>query len=226
MNVKSKDWTLLPQPINSTSILETGTTFVINNFTQVLGFHSFEDEIFKVKVIGHFNEFVQLNAEAELILNAVPKSENNNSDCFIAPTEGIAMDTYFNISCENWRDNDVPLVFKFQYLIEYGLIILNSGFSPSTTTQLLPGQNVSNYIYNIMIIVNDKYGASQTRYLPVRVKVPSEDQANENIGNVDRELEDLQRKGDTDRSADVSLFVLCLMNVYTQKEETEIKVGK
>lgn len=222
-DVKNSNWRVLPQSINSTSLMDTGAALIINNFTQLLGFPIFKDEKLKLKVLGHINQFVHIENEMEFILNAVPH-RSNSTDCVITPKEGLAMDTYFNISCENWEDDDVPLYFKFQYFGTFGLILLQSGLSPRISTQLLPGENITHYVYDIIIIVSDRYGASQTAYLSVKVMVPSQNEAAKRIRNVDNELENLERKGDSSRAADIGLFTLCLMNVYEQSKDSEIEV--
>lgn len=223
-NKRNSSWEALDQEFNTTSILEKGLIFTINDFAKLFGFNNVEDELYKIKAKAYFNDFVHISYEKKLVLNAVPAS-SNTSDCTVVPMHGLAMDTYFRISCEDWKDEDLPLNFKFQYLSQFGLIMLNSGISDTFITQLLPGSNASNFMIEITIIISDKYGASNTRNIPIKVMIPSMQEANKRIQNVGGELDELVRKGDPGKVADMSLFALSLMKAYVQNEDTETTVS-
>jgi hypothetical protein len=85
------------------------------------------------------------------------------------------MSTYFNISCENWKDDDFPLTYQFMYLSEFGMILLQSGHISKLSTKLLPGSKESNFKLDIITIITDAFEASVTKRFDVTVSDNSAD---------------------------------------------------
>jgi hypothetical protein len=168
---QTKTYRTIRSASNVTSISKGGVVFKINNFEQLIGFQNNKEEEFKIKVAAYMDDYAYIQTETYFILNAVPSSDGGESGCSIVPRVGYAMNTYFNMSCENWKDDDLPLTYKFQYVSEFGMIILQSGYVPQISTQLLPGYNASNFIHNIIVTVIDSLGAPQQRVFPVKVSL-------------------------------------------------------
>lgn len=158
---------------NATSISQNGLQFQINNFEHLIGFKNNKEEEFVIKLDGYIDDLAYIHTKKHFILNAVPSSQRGQDGCFIVPRVGYAMNTYFNMSCENWKDDDLPLTYKFEYISEFGMILLQSGYSPRIGTQLLPGNNASNFTYDIIITVTDSLGAPQRSGFPVQVQLSS-----------------------------------------------------
>lgn len=155
---------------NATSVSSRGSQFNIDNFEQLIGFRNSKEEEFEINLAAYIDDLAYIHTKKYFVLNAVPSSQSGEHGCFIAPRVGYAMKTYFNMSCENWKDDDLPLTYKFQYISEFGMIFLQSGYSPQIRTQLLPGNNASNFTYDIIITVTDALGAPQQTQFPVQVK--------------------------------------------------------
>ena len=154
---------------NATSLSEDGHTFMINDFKQLIGSLSNEDQNYKIRLTAYLDIYTYVSAESDFILNAVPQITDGKSGCIVSPTVGTAMETSFNVSCANWQDADVPLSYQFMYLSEFGMILLKTGSNSEISTKFLPGNKTFNFTLNIIVIINDVYGVSSTVTLHAKV---------------------------------------------------------
>ncbi|XP_001640553.3 uncharacterized protein LOC5520843 isoform X2 [Nematostella vectensis] len=200
----------------------------LTNLPEILNTSTNIDKPFIIKVRAFFGDSAQITSTADFILNSVPATDyTGEAGCFVNVRQGYAMKTKFQISCERWQDEDMPLSYKFQYLSEFGNIILQSGYLANASAELLPGNATLDYMVDIECVVVDSLGASATVKLPVKVLPPSESEVKSLLKNIKNTLSDLIESGDQDKAADMSLFSLSVMKTRNNsaKEEAEIKAN-
>ena len=91
--------------------------------------------------------------------------------CSITPSNGISLETVFNLSCSDWESDSNPLSYRFQYQLQNGLHGLLYDGSNSSVSSWLPSGNLSwNYTVKVNVTVTDKNGISATVQLSVQVK--------------------------------------------------------
>lgn len=91
--------------------------------------------------------------------------------CTIEPASGIALTTYFNLSCSNWTNYSIPLSYQFRYRLHNGLTsVVYHGLNNSVVSQLPSGDMSHNFTLNFTVTVTDSNGASTT-YVDLSVQV-------------------------------------------------------
>lgn len=92
--------------------------------------------------------------------------------CTIEPSLGIALRTYFSLSCSGWTSPNTPLSYQFQLQLYNGLTsVLYHGLNTSVQS-LLPstGDLSQNFTWKLNATVTDSNGASAT-YANLSVQV-------------------------------------------------------
>ena len=80
--------------------------------------------------------------------------------CMITPSNGISLQTNFNLSCIDWSSDVTPETYHFQYQLDNGLYsTLHHGLNSSVISWLPPGNESDNYKVQFRITVIDRYGA-------------------------------------------------------------------
>ena len=100
---------------------------------------------------------------------AIPPTGGN---CSITPPSGISLKTDFNLSCSNWRSDNTPLSYLFQYRLENGLYsVLYRGVNNNISTSWIPpGNNTDNFTVKVIATVTDNFGIS-TSLISLTVQV-------------------------------------------------------
>ena len=91
--------------------------------------------------------------------------------CSIEPSSGIALRTYFTLSCSGWTSSNTPLSYQFQVQLYNGLTsVVYHGFNTSAES-LMPSGNMSqNFTLKINVTVSDSNGATAS-YANLSVQV-------------------------------------------------------
>ena len=83
--------------------------------------------------------------------------------CTIEPSSGIALRTYFTLSCSGWTSSNTPLSYQFQVQLSNGLTsVVYHGFNTSVEALLPSGDSSQNFTLQIDGTVSDSNGASAT----------------------------------------------------------------
>ena len=80
----------------------------------------------------------------------------------MTPPSGISLKTYFNLSCSDWKSDNTPLSYLFQYRLENGLYnVLYHGVNNNINTSWMPlGKNEDNFTVKFKATVTDNFGIS------------------------------------------------------------------
>ena len=106
--------------------------------------------------------------------NALPKSSPTaESKCFVSPQRGQAVIDDFVFKCEGYTDEDLPLSYQFSLSSPTGLVLFQSGFSPSATARLPLGDPENDYSTSVNISIVDAYGAAIRTTVYVQVCLPA-----------------------------------------------------
>ena len=101
----------------------------------------------------------------------VPPLDGN---CTISSSNGIAVKTYFTVTCPGWVDPDLPLSYTFSYKRgshKSQEELLYVGTKISTPPFTLPvGLASKNFSFEITVHINDVYGSYAEVGLKVRVR--------------------------------------------------------
>ncbi|XP_071821799.1 uncharacterized protein [Apostichopus japonicus] len=157
--------------------------------------------------------------------------------CFIAPSEGVVLFTYFYISCSRFYDRDTP--FSYELRLMTGDIVedssqtsgslLHFGVDSIFPPTLLPvGSPSRDYIVNIALIVRDAFGASTVSYLNATVKEPPPKEASEMFNQVinmtqgeDSDMQHLLKSGDTQAATQLITTVSSILNSKTESDDSD-----
>lgn len=92
--------------------------------------------------------------------------------CTIEPSSGIALITYFSLSCSGWASSNIPLSYQFQLQLYNGLTSLVYHGLNTSVESLLPstGDLSQNFTLKLNVTVTDGNGASAT-YANLSVQV-------------------------------------------------------
>lgn len=92
--------------------------------------------------------------------------------CTIEPSSGIALITYFSLSCSGWTSSNIPLSYQFQLQLYNGLTSLVYHGLNTSVESLLPstGDLSQNFTLKLNVTVTDGNGASAT-YANLSVQV-------------------------------------------------------
>lgn len=85
------------------------------------------------------------------------------------------METLFTIECPGWYDPDLPLSYKFSYIIradttQENLIYIGSEMSPEPFN-LPVGPKENNYTFNLTATISDAFGSYAEVDFKVRVRI-------------------------------------------------------
>lgn len=90
--------------------------------------------------------------------------------CEVDTKEGEAWLTYFTFTCYGWKDQDLPLSYKFRYNTSDGIeMVFFSGKSPSSRAKLPVGQAEDDHKLNIQIQIADAIGSEAFVLMTVKV---------------------------------------------------------
>ena len=91
--------------------------------------------------------------------------------CSIEPSSGIALRTYFTLSCSGWTSSNTPLSYQFQLQLFHGLTsVVYHGLNTSVESLLPSGDLSQNFTLKLNVTVIDSNGASAT-YANLSVQV-------------------------------------------------------
>ena len=101
--------------------------------------------------------------------------------CTIEPSSGIALKTYFTLSCSEWTSSNTPLSYQFQVQLPNGLnSVLYHGFNTSVEALLPSGDVSQNFTLKINVTVIDSNGGS-AKYVNLSVQVGLSQRSNKMI---------------------------------------------
>lgn len=91
--------------------------------------------------------------------------------CSIEPSSGIALRTYFTLSCSGWTSSSTPLSYQFQLQPFHGLTsVVYHGLNTSVESLLPSGDLSQDFTLKLNVTVIDSNGASAT-YANLSVQV-------------------------------------------------------
>ena len=130
------------------------------------------DKEYKVTLSGHVKGGATGTSTYDVVVNKPPA----NGKCSVSPEKGEPLNTPFTITCENFTDtkSDLPLTYTFFYNKTVGgpLSLLDQSLSPVLKDfRLSSGLKENNYIYNFVVKVMDKLGASVDHKIPETIRV-------------------------------------------------------
>ncbi|XP_028412301.1 uncharacterized protein LOC114535123 [Dendronephthya gigantea] len=110
-----------------------------------------------------------------LLMNSPPERGN----CSIFPYSGIALETNFTITCQDWIDPDPPLLIQFAYINNGARVIfayetVASGKAATVVDRLPVGDVTNEFNLNISVLVLDVIGSKSEYILTVQVRPPPE----------------------------------------------------
>lgn len=109
-----------------------------------------------------FTEGLEGRSEYHFITNVPPR----NGNCTVSPTEGKMLETYFNINCPGWHDEDGVFIYK----VLHGESLIQHSQDGTLSPSLLPrGLAQNNYTYNLTVQIFDKYNSFSEETLLVTV---------------------------------------------------------
>ena len=125
-----------------------------------------------VTLSGHVKGGATGTSTYDVVVNKPPAI----GKCSVSPEEGEPLNTPFTITCENFTDtkSDLPLTYTFFYNKTVGgpLSLLDQSLSPVLKDfRLSSGLKENDYIYNFVVKVMDKLGASVDHKIPETIKV-------------------------------------------------------
>ena len=175
--ISSYQWILYEQNTSATNNenvwrkrqdLEVITTTPLDSSSIVIKEHSlYSGKYYRLTVIVQTVDGQQ-GMSAHDIFIASPLTRGT---CSITPSNGISLETVFNLSCSDWESDSNPLSYRFQYQLQNGLHGLLYDGSNSSVSSWLPSGNLSwNYTVKVNVTVTDKNGISATVQLSVQVK--------------------------------------------------------
>ena len=153
--------------------LRKGSTFVVKDFSS----HDYPSKTrnpqYKIKAVITIrveNEVFKEEYDKKVVVNSPPFITGRG--CFVAPNEGYAVETIFNITCLGWTDEDEPLKYEFRYNTSDGLIINypNVGTGKNTLSTNLPvGNKANDFDLRVEVYVKDSLGDLTISSVTVKV---------------------------------------------------------
>lgn len=91
--------------------------------------------------------------------------------CVVSPSEGVVIETQFNISCAGWTDEDSPLWYEFfSSHPVHGSMLLFYGWMPYSVGLFLPpGSKENDFNVDLFVKISDVLGSY--RIVPLQAKV-------------------------------------------------------
>jgi hypothetical protein len=141
-------WFMVNDTYLSTKTLNASAHELIIYDTFFLGLKTIQ---FKVEYTS-MRENDQNTAYIKLRVNMLP----SNGTCSVFPLKGLSLRTRFNISCQDWIDNDGQIT-KYEYIVVDGMNKITIGYRDSSTliTHLPQGPNFKSYHLQIVIRIYD-----------------------------------------------------------------------
>ena len=95
-------------------------------------------------------------------------------NCSIFPRSGIAFQTSFTITCQDWVDPDPPLLIQFTYMnhgvrVIFAYQTVASGKAVTVVDRLPVGDMMNDFKLNISVLVQDVIGSKSEHILTVKV---------------------------------------------------------
>jgi hypothetical protein len=157
INLNSAASTALVQPFISTftSISSTNTFYlIIPSNTLSPGSYSFQI-------------YATLTTPARSVSNSITISVNSPPSSgllSISPLSGIEIDQFFDLHCDHWNDDNLPLSFQFSYwsISSNKLIIRSVSAITSVSSQFPAGLREKNYSVQCVADVFDSLGSNTT----------------------------------------------------------------
>ncbi|XP_033100141.1 polycystic kidney disease and receptor for egg jelly-related protein-like [Anneissia japonica] len=119
-----------------------------------------ENTIYRIELKVSRNSNFENSGVSKLDFETNDKPVEGN--CEVEPTSGIESATEFIISCENYKDDDIPLLYQFSVRSndEANWALIYSGYtSTSSAAQFPAGSVASNYSVAILVRVADSLGS-------------------------------------------------------------------
>ncbi|CAH1785595.1 unnamed protein product, partial [Owenia fusiformis] len=166
--------------------------------------------------------------------------------CIVSPSIGVTLFDEFDIYCDNFEDEDVPLTYEFYYVkVEdsTGSLLAYTDKPELLGVQLGPGDSESNYTVEIHIDVTDYLQATTTEVVSLQV-YPSHmqsfvypetaDSTNELVEtltnltvtthNQESKLDNLLHSGDTQAASQLVFTVSAILNMESHENTTNTNV--
>ncbi|PFX20690.1 Polycystic kidney disease and receptor for egg jelly-related protein [Stylophora pistillata] len=104
----------------------------------------------------------------EMVMNIAP----TGGKCSVPVSEGFALETQFNVMCEEWSDPDVPLTYLIELKNGEEIVPLSAGLDNNMTSVFPLGKPEYNYTIEVRVKVMDAYLLSTETQFSVRVLEP------------------------------------------------------
>lgn len=151
--------------------------FVVHSLTSHSTSTKTRDPMYTLKALIEIQvqkDVIKEDYSDEIRLNSVPFMTGDNSECFVQPYEGYAVETTFNITCVGWQDEDKPLKYEFRYNTIAGLVINNpkkeAGFN-ILLTKLPIGDRFQNFQFPVDVHIKDALGDFAIKRINVKVGI-------------------------------------------------------
>ncbi|XP_078355934.1 polycystin-1-like, partial [Oculina patagonica] len=156
-NENTGNWTLVDDLDSKAMVNTSEKNLVLRRNTLDVG------KKYKLSCRVKNEESFEGRSEYHFITNVPPR----NGNCTVSPTEGKVLETYFNIKCPGWHDEDGVFIYK----VLHGENLIQHGQEATLVPSLLPqGLAQNNYTYNLTVQIFDKYNSFSEETLSVTVR--------------------------------------------------------
>jgi hypothetical protein len=154
-------------PVSRALVTDQPQTFIAS--LVLPGFSLFEGSVFTFSLHCFEPDGYVAKEAISIVINSPPLS----GDFFIAPSEGVTIETSFLMQGVNWEDDDVPVTYQFAYESLQRDYVVNRGRSELTHTnaKLPAGQEQDDYVLSLQLEVFDALDASVVSYGSAKVTV-------------------------------------------------------
>lgn len=142
----------------STSVTNNGVEFSIQSPAELIMGNNNGNDHFKAEVIRRTDDGIAKHS-IPFIINGGPRLLNKTGGCYISPSSGIGVSTIFHIWCKGWHDEDLPLIYQFNYHESFGTVIFHSGYQSFKNTTLPPGREDSDFNLKLQVSIKDSKGS-------------------------------------------------------------------
>ncbi|XP_048253676.1 uncharacterized protein LOC124131324 isoform X2 [Haliotis rufescens] len=189
LSIQTYQWSVTRSSTNlpiDAAKLAVGTTTGIRQSVFVLSANFFEvSDVYDIRVTATNSE----SEEGATVYTVITNSPPSPGSCSISPQSGQAIVTQFTAMCNNFVDEDLPLLYRMYLQNEAGQndMLLYYGQESSTSHLTLPaGLESRNYTHNVSILVFDSYDTSTS--VTVSVQVLSLQTGSESVSEVLRDM--------------------------------------
>ncbi|XP_020607936.1 LOW QUALITY PROTEIN: polycystic kidney disease protein 1-like 2 [Orbicella faveolata] len=145
--------------------------------------------------------------------------------CVVSPSEGVVIETQFQISCTEWTDEDSPLWYEF-FLSHpvHGSMLLFYGWMPDSVGLFLPaGSKDNDFNVDLFVKITDVLGSY--RIVPLQAKVKSFSPKEGSVSSIlkgvvsgpDSMLEKLLAVGEFQQASQLMTTVITVLNEDSTK---------